>query len=132
MIILFLFFCLWTWFKFYQNPDPHSSKMLDPDLHIINADPKHCSLSYTVHYNHYSCYKIMIKRLRRNWNFIILWFPYRFQMTCDNFTFSINAIILKRNVIISKSVWSVLGFKIFLRSRVCYDYSPDCRSFLTF
>jgi hypothetical protein len=41
-----------TLFKFYLNadphPDPHSSKMLDPDphiinpdLHIINADPKH-------------------------------------------------------------------------------------------
>jgi hypothetical protein len=38
-----------TWFKFYQNsdPDPHSSKMLDPDPypdpHIINAGPKHCT-----------------------------------------------------------------------------------------
>jgi hypothetical protein len=32
-----------TWFKFYQNPDRHSSKMLDPDPdpHITNADPKH-------------------------------------------------------------------------------------------
>jgi hypothetical protein len=32
-----------TWLKFYQNPDPHSSKMLDPDPDplIINADPKH-------------------------------------------------------------------------------------------
>jgi hypothetical protein len=38
-----------TWFKFYQNPDPdpHSSKMLDPDPHITNADPKHC---YKVQY----------------------------------------------------------------------------------
>jgi hypothetical protein len=27
------------------DPDPHSSKMLnpDPDPHITNADPKHCS-----------------------------------------------------------------------------------------
>jgi hypothetical protein len=34
-----------TWFKLYQDPDPHSSKMLDPepypDPHIINVDPKH-------------------------------------------------------------------------------------------
>jgi hypothetical protein len=36
-------FCLHSenLFKFYQNPDPHSSKMLDPDPHITNADPKH-------------------------------------------------------------------------------------------
>jgi hypothetical protein len=27
--------------KLYQTPDPHSSKTLDPDPHIINADPKH-------------------------------------------------------------------------------------------
>jgi hypothetical protein len=32
-----------TWFKFYQNPDPHSSKMLDPDPHITNVDLNHCS-----------------------------------------------------------------------------------------
>jgi ribonucleotide reductase beta subunit family protein with ferritin-like domain len=34
-------------FKFYQNPDPHSSKMLDPypDPHTTNVDPKHGSES---------------------------------------------------------------------------------------
>jgi hypothetical protein len=35
-----------TWLKFYQNPDPHSTKMLDPDPypdpHITHADQKHC------------------------------------------------------------------------------------------
>jgi hypothetical protein len=39
-------FVLFTFEKtcqnFYQNPDPHSSKMLDPDPQIINVDPKHC------------------------------------------------------------------------------------------
>jgi hypothetical protein len=38
-------YLLKTWFKFDQNPDPHSSKMLDPDPyldpHITNANPKH-------------------------------------------------------------------------------------------
>jgi hypothetical protein len=33
-------------FTFGLDPDPypdkHSSKMLDPDPHTINADPKHC------------------------------------------------------------------------------------------
>jgi hypothetical protein len=24
------------------NPDPHTSKRLDPDPHIMHADPKHC------------------------------------------------------------------------------------------
>jgi hypothetical protein len=41
----FRFVYLWkTWFKFYQSPDPdpHSSKMLDPNPLISNTDPKHC------------------------------------------------------------------------------------------
>jgi hypothetical protein len=29
-----------TWFKFHQYPN--SSKILDPDPAITNADPKHC------------------------------------------------------------------------------------------
>jgi hypothetical protein len=29
-----------TGFTFYHNPDPDSSKMLNPDPHTINADPE--------------------------------------------------------------------------------------------
>jgi hypothetical protein len=31
--------------KFYKwDPDPDSAKMLDPDPHKTDADPKHCGL----------------------------------------------------------------------------------------
>jgi hypothetical protein len=30
------------------DPDPHSSKRLDPDSYKVNADPKHCLLSVSL------------------------------------------------------------------------------------
>jgi hypothetical protein len=56
------------------DPDPHSSKRLDPDPYIMCADPKHCHKGYLYLYHFLACIRIWFATLTQRVQLFIILF----------------------------------------------------------